>query len=383
MKKILIYQVDSPYGALKSFMDCIIQAFREKNVDVTVIDFAKKDAMVRLADCVANHYDAVLSFNCYISGIKLNNGSYLQDCIDAPYFYFLLDHPMHHHKILKEPLKNFHAICVDSYFVDYIQKFYPHIKTVHMIPHGGMTDGAWIPYEDRDIDVLFTGSYKSIEDLKELMEKSPEPARSLSLDMTCELLENPGMRQEEAFSKILKHNNIQLTDAQYADWISTLGNLVDHYIRGVYRNKMLEAMSDKKYKVEVYGEDWQNCPIQASNIHYHDAVDYNENISLMNRSKIVLNTYTGFRCGAHERIFTSMMAKALCMTDSNEYIQKNFRDKENIVIFSYQKMDIFEQQIQYYLRNPHEAGQIAKNGYEIANKQHTWRNRAEQILALV
>lgn len=379
-KRILIYQVDSPYGALQSFMNQLIEAFQWMEISVTVIDFSQKEAMDQLANKLTERFDAVLSFNCYIANVKLQDGSYLQDHIEAPYYYFLVDHPMHHHQILREKLRDFHAFCVDHYFIEYIHTYYPHIKSVNMIAHGGITDGKWIPYGDREIDVLFTGSYKDCDELMKIMEDSPEPARTISLEMTKELLGHIGLRQEEAFSNVLHRLNLQIDNETYAEWLSVIGNVVDHYIRGVYRNKMLEAMANEPYTVEVYGSGWEECKIQAPNIRYHEAVDYEENLRLMDHAKIVLNTYTGFQHGAHERIFSTMLAKAICLTDTNEYIEEHFQDKKNLVVFSYRDMSGYQELIRYYLENVEEAESVAEAGYEIAAREHTWTERAKQII---
>lgn len=382
-KKILIYQVESPYGALRSFMNELIEAFLLLQIDVTIIDCGGKDTIEQLTAILAEKFDAVLSFNCYIANIKLSNGMYLQDYIKAPYYYFLVDHPMHHHKVLREKLNNFHALCVDNYFIEYIHMYYPHIKTVSMTPHGGITSGMPLPYQDREIDVLFTGSYKDCGELKTLMESSEEPARTLSIALTEELLKNTTLRQEEAFHNVLQRFNIQLEKEQFAEWLSIIGNVVDHYIRGIYRNKMLEAMANEPYQVEIYGEGWDQCTIQAPNLHYHKAVSYEENITLMNNAKIVLNTYTGFKYGAHERIFSTLLSKALCFTDTNEYIEKHFSDRENLVFFSYDNMPEYKRLIQHYLENETEADEIAQKGYLLAKQKHTWQERAKEIAEII
>lgn len=378
-KKLLVYQVDSPYGALYSFMNELIKAFRAMEIEVTVIDFGEKNAMQKLAEKLTERFDAVLSFNCYLANIKLQNGSYLQDQIRAPYYYFLVDHPMHHHRVLVEKLRDFHALCVDQYFIEYIQTYYPHIKTVNMIPHGGITNNKQIPFYERKMDVLFTGSYKNCDELMALMEQAEEPARTLSLELVKELLNHTELRQEEAFLNVLEKQGIVLEKEQYSQWLSAIGNIADHYIRGLYRNKMLEAMANEPYNVEIYGSDWDKCAIQAPNLHYHKAVSYEENITLMNDAKIVLNTYTGFKHGAHERIFSTMLAGALCMTDTNEYIEEHFRDKENLVLFSYDDMPGYKELIRHYLSHTQEAEQIAEKGHKLAQKEHTWEVRTKQI----
>lgn len=382
-KRLLIYQVDSPYGALRSFMNELIEAFRMMKIDVTVIDFSRKDAMEQLSGKLTENFDAVLSFNCYLANIKLSDGRYLQDYIRAPYYYFPVDHPMHHHRVLREKLNNFHVLCVDRYFIEYIHRYYPHIKTVNMIAHGGITVGKPLIYHDRKMAVLFTGSYKDCEELKALVESSEDPARTLSLELVKELLGNPALRQEEGFDNVLKRLNISLEKGQHAEWLSIIGNVADHYIRGIYRNKMLEAMAGEAYEVEIYGEGWDKCTIQAPNLHYHKAVSYEENITLMNNAKIVLNTYTGFKHGAHERIFSTMLSGALCMTDTNEYIDKHFTDRENLVVFSYDDMQEYKELLRYYLENEEQAAAIAERGYQLAKEEHTWWERAKKMAEIM
>lgn len=382
-KRLLVYQVDSPYDALRSFMNWLIEEFCDRDIDVTIIDFSQKDAMERLGRAISERFDAVLSFNCHIPNMKLSNGAYLQDYIQAPYYYFLVDHPMHHHQILREKLRDFHAFCVDYHFIDYIHTYYPHIKSVHMIPHAGRGNGVPVPYQDRKTDVLFTGSYKDCGELMNLIEHSEEPARTLSSLLIRELLDQPALRQEEAFDAVLRRQNIRLERDQFAEWLSVIGNVVDHYIRGVYRNKMIEAMAGEPYEVEIYGKDWDKASIQAPNLHFHEAVSYAENQKLMNSSKIVLNTYTGFKNGAHERIFDTMLAGALCMTDSNAFIEDNFKHNGNLAVFSYDDMDGYRDTIRYYLSNPQEAAAVARRGYDIAGQRHTWRERADQMAQIM
>lgn len=382
-KRLLIYQVDSPYDALRNFMNRLIEAFYDMGIDLTIIDFMQKDAMEQLGRIISEHFDAVFSFNSHIANIRLSSGAYLQDYIQAPYYYFLVDHPMHHHKILCEKLNDFHTFCVDYHFIDYIHTYYPHIKSVNMIPHAGHETGVSTPYLERKTDVLFTGSYKDCDELLALIEHSEEPARTLSTLLIKELLTHTDLRQEEAFSNVLQQMGLKIEREQFAEWLSIIGNVTDHYIRGVYRNKMIEAMANEPYEVEIYGNNWDKTSIHAPNLHFHEAVSYEENQELMNNAKIVLNTYTGFKNGAHERIFDTLLAGSVCLTDTNTYLKNNFKDREQLVIFSYDDMENYQKILKHYLKHPQEAAVIAKCGYDIAKQKHTWTNRAEQIAQII
>lgn len=382
-KKLLVYQVTSPYGALQYFMGCLLSAFHSFGVKTTVVNLDEKDALEQIAELSGEPFDAVLSFNCFISGVKLPNGKYLQDYIDAPYYYFLLDHPMHHHAALKETLKNFHALCVDHYFVDYIKTYYPHFQSVHMIPHGGCCKGERIAYSARKIDVLFTGTYKPCDELLQLMEDSDELASKISLAFAQEILSHPELRQEEAFANVLQNLEITVSKEQFAEWLSVTGNLVDHYVRGIYRNRLLEAMAGEDFRVEVYGEGWEKCTIEAENIHYHPAVDFEENLELMNQAKIVINTYTGFKSGAHERVFSTMLSGALCLSERNAYLEQLFTDGQEIVFFEYSDMEDFTGLLHRYLSDTEQSEQITERAYDLVIANHTWRERAQEIMQII
>ena len=89
-----------------------------------------------------------------------------------------------------------------------------------------------------------------------------------------------------------------------------------------------------------------------------------------------------FIYGAHERVFSSVLVGAVCLSDENRYLADNFNNEEDIVFFD--------------LRNCCESGRIAKfpedcptlqaiadRGKAIAMENHTWFNRGRQILHAV
>ncbi|MDE6851360.1 MAG: glycosyltransferase, partial [Lachnospiraceae bacterium] len=357
--------------------------FHALGVKTTIVNLEEDHILESILKLSEEQFDAVLSFNCFISSVKLSNGSYLQDYIQAPYYYFLLDHPMHHHIALKEKLHNFHALCVDNYFVEYIQNYYPHIRSVHTVLHGGCYQRSPVAYGKRNIDVLFTGTYKPCDKLLQLMQDSEEPANQISIALAEEILSHPALRQEEAFAKVLQKLGITLTNEQFSEWLHVVGNLVDHYIRGIYRNRLLETMAGQDYRVEVYGEGWEKCTIQADNIHFHPAVGFEENLKLMTQSKIVINTYTGFKSGAHERVFSAMLSKALCLSERNDCLENLFSENQEIIFFDYRHLENLNSILHHYLTNVKLAEQITECAYQTVVSQHTWNERAQEIVEII
>lgn len=381
--RLLIYQVDSPYGSLKYFMDCLIKSFLELGIEVTVIDFMRQDAMERLADQIGKKFDAVLSFNSNISKIKLNNGNYLQDYIDAPYYYFIVDHPMVHHAMLREKLHHMHVIAMDYSFVDYIKQYYTHIKSVDVILHGGSQSKQMLPFAERDMDVIFTGSYQSCEKLYEIIMQTPEPARTVALKMIDQLVLSPELTQEQAFCQALDMAGVALEQDMHAEWLGAIGNVVDNYLRGLYRKELVRCLAGASYMVDVYGDNWEQCDIHADNIKFHGPIGFEENIELYGRAKVVLNSYAGFKNGSHDRIFSAMLSGSVCMTDTNQWIETNFSPRENILLYNDKEIMNVRKELDRYFREPERLERIADNGKQLVSGKVSWRERAEEMIQCI
>ena len=103
-------------------------------------------------------------------------------------------------------------------------------------------------------------------------------------------------------------------------------------------------------------------------------------LELMNQSKIVLNTMTWFKRGAHDRIFNGMLAGAAVVSDTSEYMQENFTSGVELELFSLHHMEDMVRKIQYLLNNPEKAQSIACCGYRIAKEQHMWEKRLNNLI---
>lgn len=102
-------------------------------------------------------------------------------------------------------------------------------------------------------------------------------------------------------------------------------------------------------------------------------------LPLMNDAKIVLNTMTWFKAGAHDRIFNGMLAGAAVVTDDSSYLQREFTDGRELVMFSLKEMKSLPERVFELFGHMQSAQQMADRGYQAAKEKHTWKNRAEFI----
>ena len=74
-----------------------------------------------------------------------------------------------------------------------------------------------------------------------------------------------------------------------------------------------------------------------------------------------------------------MLSKAVAVTDESKYTVENFRDNEELIIFSLKDVESLSGRLKYLLSHQEEAAEIAENGYKKV-QNHTWYNRAYDML---
>ena len=99
----------------------------------------------------------------------------------------------------------------------------------------------------------------------------------------------------------------------------------------------------------------------------------------MNDAKIVLNTMTWFKAGAHDRIFNGMLAKAVVVTDDSTYLRREFTDGRELVMFRRQELGTLPERVFDLFGHLEQAQEIADCGYLAAQENHTWKSRAEYL----
>ena len=98
----------------------------------------------------------------------------------------------------------------------------------------------------------------------------------------------------------------------------------------------------------------------------------------MGRSKIVLNTRV--TPGTHERVFTSMLCGALCLSDRNEANAALFKDGEQIAFYDWTAIPEAPKMAGELLGDNGKGARMAFNGLEAARNGHTWSHRADSIM---
>lgn len=437
MKKhiIILKKGNVCYGSTSYFAERINEELKKTGISSEIVDInSKEDAerfvqkyerLKEVTDIIdfntdifsyifsENYYDNynaeddVAGTECAGGSVKYDRENYIFDIKNdssggdyVKLWHIILDHPLYHNSVLKQPLKNMRVVCLDETHAEYIRKYYSHIKEVIVMPLPADTAKSLVPYNERSRDVLFTGTYTSSEDIVALAMRSggdsveiknfqtmhkelaQEFINSMQIfnKMAGYLLENPCETIEKAYTfalgDITDEKVLRETAVAFADGLE-LNFSADMFIRAVIREELLMEMLRNGIDVDIFGHGWEKFVEKCGNveksgdrfkgkINICGEVDYRQLPELYADTKIALNVLPWFKAGQHDRIALAMCNGCACVTDESTYLEKKFVDGENIFMYSLEDMTGAAMLVRDLLAHPLEAARAAAKGYVCA-----------------
>lgn len=321
--------------------------------------------------------DAVITFNNRGFLMPIDGQGSLWDKWNIPCYNLLVDHPMYYFDTLDQSPAQGVVICSDRNHVKYVERFYPTVQGSLFLPTGGEElhpDQPGKPIAERDIDVLFIGSYKYHADY--VYDAIDEAVMDI-------LIGSPHMTFEQALETYLRQVQSDLSDAALKLMVEK-HRFVETNLCAMYRMEIIRALTDSGITVSVYGEGWdQTDLIGQPNFDCHPPVTFAEGLALMENSKIVLNQMAWFKDGGSERIFNAMLQKSVCVTDDSTYLREQFPDGEDIVFYSLCELEKLPELVSGLLQDTDRMQHIADCGYKNAAAHHTWAHRAAELAELL
>lgn len=381
MKNILLIPRTGIYNAQKKYIHILAEMFRRFGYNTIIWESDISEAGEDL-QWIINHYQIDMIFDSngaqYCVGETDRGGILPPEVMRISYF---CDHPMYH----KETLDHLHLgtiICnVDRKNVEYLNKYYPKYKNV-FLPLAGVKSSIEIPWEKREIEVLFLGSYISpVEAAQMPVDRDGMTAR-IRWDVQDILLKFPCYTMEDALRKVLMKYEITVSDDEFSGVMSELTD-IEQYVRFYFRDMMIRECLKKGIRITVFGNGWDTFEgIGKENLIYRTGAGTEAAERALGNAKIALNIMPWFKAGLQERIVSGMLSGAVAVTDTSEYIEEEFQDGEDILIYRLDDLQKLPEKIKYILENEEEGKRIARNGQQKAEERHTWMNRAQEILRL-
>jgi spore maturation protein CgeB len=356
------------------------ESFKALGFPVEIIDLAKEKKYENIQNLLESpSVNFVLGMNGH--PIQHISSHIYGDKETAPFIAFLVDHPMYHLHRFNFDLssKNLIVSCFDNTHIHYLNRYFKGSFTRIFIPHGSSVDNSLAiqPIKNRSIDILFAGSYIDTKAtrstwlvnkkygrlLDEIMERTLYQTQQPLIDIAQQVFRAKGVPFDYTTNKTLQSLLIK----------------VDYYIRGRRREEVLRSLNN--LSMQIYNNKWSFLSSKSSKVRVYPSIDYLDFKKKMTEAKIVLNISPTISYGSHDRIFTSMLAGAVCLTEINPYLSKIFTDKKDILFYNLKNLT-FQERVQALL-NHNQLQDIATQGRNIALSSHTWLERARQIIRIV
>lgn len=364
------------YKSVDVYLNEFVMTYKLLGHNVYILHFNQETILEDYKKLDGINIDFIISHIGTYKGFIVN-GIPLAQKFNCKIANILLDNPIFTMELVKEELSrnNFYQLTVDREHIKYLNAN-PNVKcNIGFLPHGGTAlNRKNKPLSNRSISVAYFGTAK-------VREKSSNQIEGLCADA---MIENPNI-DSFSISKLFADKFLEFDDSNLDSW-----NIIDKlssnelYALGYYRTLMVKVLVENGIKVDVYGSGWDQLDfIDNDNFILHDSISPKECIELMYDTKIVLNSMPWFKDGTHERIFNSMFAGAISVSDYSTYLDEIFINGEEIFLFNLEKMDDLVKIVKSILDNPDKFQSVADKAYRKVVSRDSWSHRALELLDIL
>jgi hypothetical protein len=384
MKMLVFESGRLSYDSSRCFAQMICRGLEKCGVQVETFlleeDLASQEE--QLKELARHHFDGVLDINSRLPNVLLDE-RYYPDYFDAPFFQLIVDHPMHLHQSLQIPLKQYRVICLDRYHRKYIEKYYPHIEKVYVMPFGGIAQEEFsgkkervLPMEKRPYHILFPGTYTPLWYYREQMEMVSDSQWEI-----CTRVLRKYQQGQEGFLEDFFREEVK-EDEEFFPLMMHKARLIDKYVREWYREAVLKALLHRGLTIDVMGFRWEMfSKTTPGQLRIHQPGSYSRQLETLGKSCMTLNVQPLFRDGVHDRVMNAMANRSVALTDSCDFLERYFSPGKDLVFFEKNHLEETAEKVADLLNETDTLEEMAESAYHTFSSAHTWYHRVEKFLA--
>lgn len=398
-KKILVCESRNlSYGSSGFILREIRAALEERGIEVVYFHLEEDQSNLdALEDFTNDSFDAVLDINSHLPLVIMEDGTYLLDHIDAPFFNYIVDHPLHLHPILSSPLHNHHIICLDPEHRSYVERYYPNICSCYALPIAGSIAKSITlskaeadrPFGERSWQLYFPGTYVPLSEYEAKLKKRNPKLLSLAQEYlriagTEEHIAIPDWIQSVMPEEYPPFSDAKGENFSVAEKLHLDCRYIDRYVRETYRHRMIEKILTAGISIHVTGAYWEYYEGRgAKNLCIHPACTYPEMLDHMSDSQIVLNVQPLFVYAPHDRILCAMANGAVVFTDSCGYLQEHLKAGKEYISYDIHAANAGLKMLKKMLKNPAALEDMAAAGQAFVNRHFLWPDWCEQFVEMI
>lgn len=383
--KIIIIKGQSQYDVLRVMSDKLANEFKRLECSVTIIDLLDKKWIHDLNAVINEKYDFIFSYNAIGIDLRLNNNQFLSNAMEIPFIAYIVDHPVSHHERISESIDKCLYIFSDEENLKYMNDKFSN-KCCSFIPLMGIESPSTNSkkFSSREIDVLFAGSIQDPNVIKKNWNNYSENLKIILEETVEKFLMNESVflwdLVDKSTEKYMKDNNT----SDILNLKRTVFYSAETYIRTLRRYQVLKSIANSKLDVVCFTNNIEELKRinKNNNLIIKEKISFNELLKQMKNSKIVLNISAQASLGVSERVTSAMINGAVSLTDSNEYIKKVFKEREDILLYNKKNIDNIPDIIECSLKDINKLENIAQYGNQKVKKYCSPKTTALEILNL-
>lgn len=374
------------------YIDKLISSAKASGLGFYTVDYKDPTSFIsdEFTDFINKSDVKAVSFDLAGLDISDEDGSIIFDKYDIPLYSVLSKPALACKDLLLQADNKTHIIISDKHDELYIEKNFPNVKDILYMPLGGCFEAEEngeskpLDFEKRDIDVLFAFSCEDDfngEDPK--IEFPGINSIAFFTDTQVMLAEAPYKTVEGVIREYCGALENKLSEEQISELIEKHSDFIKSSVDRFNKQELIHRLDTAGIKVQVFGDGWESSKyIYSENIQIHEPLSPKEANLMTGRARIAVNFLGHYKNGATARFFDNMLNGAVCISDTNEYTERRFKDGKQMV-----KLDILNPNqtladIQYLLSHKDRAKEIAKSGCEAAQKE-SWKKRFARLVELI
>ena len=354
--RIVIFQGASCYRVYDHWISTLAAAWESLSYNTCIVHLNDKATIAeQVYHAFTEPAAAYIGFNGM--GIEFEEHYAAYSNRNTPFIGIYVDHPAHHHERLIVAGETLTSTFVTPEHIAYAKAIYPHGR-YHLLPHGGSTVPS--PAKERHYTMTFFGSYCPSETIANSWE------------------------QQRGSGTPTMEEMVALTDdgSDYLPLAAVGPEAVvylDSFLRQQQREQLLVALDIGGVAVDLFGKGWEQLP--RSRHRCHAPLSYPQALEVMAQSRQVLHLSPNFSNGSHERLLSAMINGALAVADQRSFFDKRLRDGETLITYSYDELEALPARLTALTTEEEVA--IAVSGQQHVCSEHTWNQRAQDIVAII
>ena len=396
MLNIYILVWTHPFGVVQSFGEMVAEGLRQNGANVTIFtvnDPAFAESIFEISD--TKKVDLVLSITLHSVYFKID-GEYLFKKIPSRYGIFFLDAPIYFTKEIDDLAQHMPDDTL-LLFIDatHTKQMRQYLDTRHFgkfatvfFPHGGkQTHCEMTPKEARQTDLIvfatlddqISATFSSSDNWQKVfpdLSRTPFASqRNKIVELSDSLIQgNYALDLIEALQIELSGDSLYST-TEGASLAATFDSFLKRYRRLYLIKELINSAYARQLSISFYGSGWDKLGAIPDRWATFKPIHYDSQFDIFNQSKCVLNLDPNWATGTHDRVFNTMSAKSLAITNDNKYTSIIFDSASDCV--TYNNVKELPEKIEQGLA---QWDSLVERGHLNFSMNFTWKNRCLSII---